>query len=132
MMRESWLTAAPESAGIARAIVREAAVEQGLDRTATWDLMLATSEAVANAVLHGEACSEHGGIRLRVDGADDGLWVEVCDCGFFRGRAGPAPENSTGGRGMVIMAAVTDGFELVPDRSGTRVRFGKRHVAAAA
>ena len=30
------------------------------------------------------------------------------------------------------MAAVTDGFELVPDRSGTRVRFGKRRVAAAA
>ena len=92
MMRESWLTAAPESAGIARGIVREAAVEQGLDRTAMWDLMLATSEAVANAVLHGEACSEHGGIRLRVHGSDDGLWVEVCDCGRFGGNGRPASE----------------------------------------
>ena len=131
-MRESWLTAAPESAGIARAIVREAAVEQGLDRMATWDLMLATSEAVANAVLHGEACLEHGGIRLRVDGSDDGLWVEVCDCGRFNGRGDPVTEQSIGGRGIGIMAAVTDGFELMPDHSGTRVRFGKRRVAAAA
>ena len=56
MKRESWLPAAPESAPLARAIVRDAAAEYGLDGETTWDLMLATSEAVANAVLHGASC----------------------------------------------------------------------------
>ena len=56
MLRETWLPAAPESAPVARSIVRDASTEHGLDGGAAWDLMLATSEAVANAVLHGTAC----------------------------------------------------------------------------
>ena len=132
MERESWLAAAPESASIARAIVREAAAEQGMDDSAVWDLMLATTEAVTNAVLHGQACDERSAIRLRIQGSEHGLFVEVCDCGRFLRRTGPRPLDSPGGRGIPLMSAVTDDFELTPDPGGTRVRFGKRVVAAAA
>ena len=132
MERESWLAAAPESASIARAIVREAAAEQGMDDSAVWDLMLATTEAVTNAVLHGQACDERSAIRLRIQGSKHGLFVEVCDCGRFLRRSGPRPLDSLGGRGIPLMSAVTDDFELTPAASGTRVRFGKRVVAAAA
>ena len=62
MKREAWLAAALESAATARAIVRDAAGEQGLDDRSIWDLMLATTEAVSNAVLHGQGCAETGTI----------------------------------------------------------------------
>jgi anti-sigma regulatory factor (Ser/Thr protein kinase) len=135
MMRESWLPAAPESAPLARAIVREAADELGLDGEIAWDLMLATTEAVANAVLHGTACDDCGhGILLRVQPWDDGtagLWIEVCDCGEFDGDAPAAAVDALHGRGIPIIEAVVDHFELVPDERLTRVRFGKRRELAA-
>ena len=132
MERESWLTAEPRSAAIARGIVREVAREHGLEDEAVWDLMLATTEAVANAVLHGSECAEDAAIRLRIRAGEDGVFVEVCDCGRFAGRAKPASRESLGGRGIPLMSAVTDDFELLPATAGTRVRFGKRGVAAAA
>jgi anti-sigma regulatory factor (Ser/Thr protein kinase) len=135
MKRESWLTAAPESAPIARAIVRDAAVEHGLGADATWDLELATTEAVANAILHGSAC-EYGngskGILLRVLPCHDGLCVEVCDCGQFDSERVPPTADATSGRGIRIMAAVVDQFAIVPHACQTRVRFGKRRDLAAA
>ena len=135
MKRESWLPAAPESAPLARAIVREAAVEHGLGGEATWDLALATTEAMANAILHGTACDHNGGkgILLRVLPWEEGLCVEVCDCGHFDSELPPPPSpEATSGRGITIIAAVVDHFELVPDPRRTRVRFGKRRDLAAA
>jgi anti-sigma regulatory factor (Ser/Thr protein kinase) len=134
MKRESWLPAAPESAPLARAIVREAAAEQSLDGEATWDLMLATTEAVANAIMHGSACDIDGGkgILLRLIPCHDGLCVEVCDCGQFDSELVPPAPDSTSGRGIPIIAAVVDQLAIVPDADQTRVRFGKRRVSAAA
>jgi anti-sigma regulatory factor (Ser/Thr protein kinase) len=131
MKRESWLAAAPESAATARAIVREAAGKRGLDDEAIWDLMLATTEAVSNAVMHGRGCADTDAIRLLIQTTEEGLYIEVCDCGRFTRRRAVS-EHSMRGRGIPIMCAVTDDFELVPETGGTRVRFGKRLVAAAA
>jgi anti-sigma regulatory factor (Ser/Thr protein kinase) len=131
MMRESWLPAAPESATRARALVRDAAVEQGLGDDGAWSLMLATSEAVSNAILHGAPCAD--GILLRLLPWNDGLCVEVCDCGEFDAAPlQPGPEDPHG-RGIPIIAAVVDHFEVVPDGPLTRVRFAKagRRLAAA-
>ena len=132
MKRESWLTAAPESAPIARALVRDAAAEYGLDGATTWDLMLATSEAVANAVLHGSACegAEHG-VLLIIEVDENSISIEVCDCGSFDAHLRPAAQDDIGGRGIPIIAAVADHFELVPEPFQTRVRFGKRLPVAA-
>lgn len=136
MKRESWLPAAPESARIARAIVREAAVEHGLDGNSSWALMLATSEAIANAIVHGSACDNgdkgDSGILLRVLPRKDGLYVEVCDCGEFQAELPPVPADATHGRGIPIITAVVDHFELVSDPCQTRVRFGKRRLLEAA
>jgi anti-sigma regulatory factor (Ser/Thr protein kinase) len=131
MMRESWLPAAPESATRARALVREAALEQGLGDDGAWSLTLATSEAVSNAILHGTACPN--GILLRVLPWNDGLCVEVCDCGEFEAAPLPPGPEAPHGRGIPIIAAVVDHFEVVPDGPLTRVRFAKagRRLAAA-
>ena len=133
MKRESWLRAAPESAPTARAIVREAAAEHGLDGESTWDLMLATSEAVANAILHGSSCGDpERGVLLIVEVDEDSISVEVRDCGSFDAHLRPATQDETHGRGIPIIAALADHFELLPEPSQTRVRFGKRLRAAAA
>jgi len=138
MERESWLPAAPESAPLARSIVRESATRSGLDGDAIWDLMLATTEAVANALEHGSPCGESEQILLRVLSCGEVLYVEVCDCGDDGGALaefdpedpGPANFESTAGRGLPIIAAVVDLMEIRPGAGETRVRFGKRVVAA--
>jgi anti-sigma regulatory factor (Ser/Thr protein kinase) len=130
MKRESWLPAVPESAPLARAIVREVASEEGLDGESSWDLMLATTEAISNAILHGAECDNGGkGILLRVLPGRDCIYVEVCDCGEFESHLPRPAADATHGRGIPIIAAVVDHFELIPDPCRTRVRFGKRREA---
>jgi anti-sigma regulatory factor (Ser/Thr protein kinase) len=134
MMRESWLPAEPESAPRARALVNEAAVERGLDGDGAWSLMLATTEAVSNAIVHGTPCSDgEKGILLRLLPWNGGLCVEVCDCGHFESAPRPPGPEDSHGRGMPIIAAVVDMFEVVPEGPLTRVRFAKagRRLAAA-
>lgn len=130
MRRESWLPAAPESAPQARALVRDAAGELRLDGTTTWDLMLATTEAVANAIEHGRPCDARG-IFLRVESQGDEICVEVQDCGgCFPISAPTRKPESQGGRGMPLIAAIMDRLEILPDTGRTRVRFEKRVAAA--
>jgi serine/threonine-protein kinase RsbW len=130
MKWESWLPAVPETAPVARALVREAATEYGIEGNGAWELMLATTEAVANAIQHGGACSRYGGaILLRIESSDEGLSVEVCDCGEFKVRPEPALD-ATRGRGIPLIAAVVDHLELRPDEEQTRVRFMKGPHAA--
>jgi serine/threonine-protein kinase RsbW len=125
-VRQAWLPATPEGAPRARAIVRDAAAELRLDNETTWELMLATTEAFANAVEHGSPC-DPSGVELRMEIHEGGLTVEVLDCGgcFHEDPRTSKPEGH-GGRGLRIMAAVTDHFEVVPDERTTRVRFEKR------
>jgi serine/threonine-protein kinase RsbW len=125
---ESWLPSAPASATEARALVRHAASELRLDGATTWELMLATTEAIANAVEHGEPCDRRG-IFLRLEAIDGSFEVEVRDCG------GCYPKDSRsskqqGGRGMSIIAAIMDRLEIVPSTGLTRVRFEKRVAVA--
>jgi anti-sigma regulatory factor (Ser/Thr protein kinase) len=112
---------------MARAIVRDATAGLGLDDGTTWQLMLATTEAVANAVEHGSP-GDPRGIQLRMELAGGCLHIEVADCGRFESTQTRKPEGH-GGRGITIMSAITDHLEVVPDRGRTRVRFEKRLAA---
>ena len=109
---------------MARAIVRDAAAALGLDDATTWQLMLATTEAFANAVEHGSPCDTRG-VQLRMDLARGRLCVEIADRGRFESPRTSKPKGQ-GGRGIPLIAAVTDGLQVVPDRGTTRVRFQKR------
>jgi anti-sigma regulatory factor (Ser/Thr protein kinase) len=137
--RESWLPATPESVATARATVLEAGSGlRGLDESALWELTLATSEAVANAIQHGEGCREpadscdpRGAILLVVESEAEGLFVEVSDCGRFSAGMQALDLDSVGGRGIPIIAAVVDHLELLPTPDRTRIRFGKRVAVAA-
>jgi serine/threonine-protein kinase RsbW len=132
---ETWLRAAPVSVSTARAIVTEAANVAGLNRDATCDLILATSEAVANAVQHGEAWPNDC-ILLVTEPSASGLRVEVSDCGRFDNALEPAPLDATGGRGIAIIAAVVDRLEVRNGDGQTVIGFERYaskpqgHVAA--
>ncbi len=130
MKWESWLPSAPASAPEARALVRDAACELRLDGSTTWELMLATTEAVANAIEHGEPCDPRG-ILLRVEAGDSTFEVEVSDCGgCFPEVPRSRKPDQQGGRGMPIIATIMDNLEVLRSTSTTRVRFEKRLVAA--
>jgi anti-sigma regulatory factor (Ser/Thr protein kinase) len=128
VMRQAWLPAAPEGAGQARAIVRDAARELGLDGETTWELALAATEAFANAVEHGAPCDPRG-ILMTMEVEDGRLGVEICDCGCFPATPQTAKRRDEGGRGMPIIAAIMDHLEVVPGSGTTRVRFQKQLAA---
>jgi anti-sigma regulatory factor (Ser/Thr protein kinase) len=130
MKRESWLPSVPASAPEARGLVRELASELRLDGSTTWDLMLATTEAVTNAIEHGRPCDPRG-IFVRLEALDGTIGIEVCDCGgCFPAETRSAKPADQGGRGMPIIAAIMDRLEILPDTGMTRVRFEKRLAAA--
>lgn len=126
---ESWLPSAPASATEARALVRDAASRMRLDGSTTWELMLATTEAMANAIEHGQPCDARG-IFLRVEALDGTFEVEVCDCGgCFPAESRSSKPDEQGGRGMPIIAAIMDSLEVLPSQGLTRIRFEKRLAA---
>jgi anti-sigma regulatory factor (Ser/Thr protein kinase) len=129
MKRETWLPATPASAGAARSIVREAAAKAGLEEEPTWDLMLATTEAVNNAVQHGKAWPNDC-VLFVTELYPGGLRVEVCDLGTFDSALEPAPLDATSGRGMQIIATLVDRLEVTNGQGHTVVRFEKRRARA--
>jgi serine/threonine-protein kinase RsbW len=124
---ETWLRAAPVSVSTARAIVSEAATVAGLNDDGTHDLILATSEAVANAVQHGEPWPNDC-ILLVTEPSGSGLRVEVSDCGRFDDTLEPAPLDATCGRGIAIIAAIVDRLE-VRNGDGQTVICFERHLS---
>ena len=129
MGREAWLPAEAASGAAARSLVSEAAADAGLDGGRTWDLMLATSEAFANAVQHGRPWPNEC-ILLRAEPSAKGVRVEVTDCGTFDSQLEPAALDATSGRGIQIIAAIVDRLEVQNGNGRTLVRFEKHNVGA--
>jgi serine/threonine-protein kinase RsbW len=127
--REMWLPATPASARLARSIVREAAAVVGLDAERTWDLTLAATEALANAVEHGEPWP-NGCVLFVTQPCPRGLRVEVCDLGSFDSTLEPAPLEATCGRGLRIVATLVDRLEITSEDECTVVRFEKHRNPA--
>jgi serine/threonine-protein kinase RsbW len=127
MTRETWLPATPAGARAARSIVREAAAEAGLEGEPAWDLMLATTEAVTNAVKHGRAWPNDC-ILFVTQPCPRGVCVQVCDLGTFESALEPASLEATSGRGIQIIAALVDRLEVRSGDGRTLVRFEKHRV----
>jgi anti-sigma regulatory factor (Ser/Thr protein kinase) len=130
MKRETWLPATPASVQAARSIVREAAAEAGLEGDLVWDLMLASTEAVSNAVRHGKPWPNDC-VLFATEPCPGGLRVEVCDLGSFDSALEPAPLEATSGRGVQIIAALVDRFEVRSEDGHTLVGFEKHRGLAS-
>jgi serine/threonine-protein kinase RsbW len=109
----------------ARDFAERAAADFGLDGDACYDVKLAMSEAVTNAIQHGSS-SQADPIRIAVAAEGPALVFEVHDTGRFRPRVMRRGELSESGRGLEFMRVLMDEVDLRPGDRGTLMRFAKR------
>jgi serine/threonine-protein kinase RsbW len=116
--------------GELRAAVERVAKECGLDRGERFDLKLAATEAVTNAL---KGSPENHTVEVTVAGHEDAVDVEVEDHGVFsRVRAAPhRGPDAESGRGIPIILALVDEVEFAQTSRGTRVRMSKRAAGPA-
>jgi anti-sigma regulatory factor (Ser/Thr protein kinase) len=108
----------------ARDFAERAAEEFGLDGAACYDVKLAMSEAVTNAIQHGSS-SPSDPIKIGIAAEGQALVFEVLDTGRFVPRVMRRGELSESGRGLEFMRVLMDEVDLRPGDSGTLMRFAK-------
>lgn len=113
--------------GRVRAMLRETADAVGMDAAQAYDLLVAVTEAIGNALVHGEADSENR-IDVRWGVEDDMLVVCVGDCGRYSAADTLEPERADHGRGIGVMRLLVDDMTIEARDDGTRVRLAKRLV----
>ena len=106
----------------ARDFAERAAADFGLDISACYDVKLAMSEAVTNAIQHGSS-SPDDPIRIFVLAEGAALVFEVIDTGRFVPRVMRRGELSESGRGLEFMRVLMDEVDLRPGDGGTLMRF---------
>ncbi len=111
----------------ARDFADRAAAEFGLDTDARYQVKLAMSEAVTNAIQHGSTSSSDE-IRIRVAAESGSLVFEVADTGRFRPRVTRRGELPESGRGLEFMRLLMDEVDLRAGHGGTLLRFSKRKL----
>ena len=105
------------------------AEEFGLSEDECFQIKLAMSEAVTNAIIHGSD-ADHDSVRIVAEQSNGLLSFEVAD----GGRDNPARDHrrlDEGGRGLELMAMVMDEVHLTRDGNGGLLRFSKRLADAA-
>jgi anti-sigma regulatory factor (Ser/Thr protein kinase) len=123
--REHSIRADLELLKEARDFAERAAADFGFDGSACYDVKLAMSEAVTNAIQHGSS-SPSDPIRILVLAEGPSLVFEVLDTGRFVPRVMRRGELSESGRGLEFMRVLMDEVDLRPGRGGTLMRFIKR------
>jgi anti-sigma regulatory factor (Ser/Thr protein kinase) len=109
----------------ARDFGERAAEDCGLGLEARYQVKLALSEAVTNAIQHGSSSTDSP-IRIYVSREAGSLVIEVVDTGRFVPRVrrhGDMPES---GRGLEFMRLMMDEVDVQPGLDGTRLRLVKR------
>jgi anti-sigma regulatory factor (Ser/Thr protein kinase) len=109
----------------ARDFAERVATEFGFDPAGRYQLKLAMSEAVTNAIQHGSS-SPQDQVQISAAGEGDVLAFYVQDTGRFVPRVqrrGDLPES---GRGLDFMRRLMDEVDLRPGDEGTLLRFSKR------
>jgi serine/threonine-protein kinase RsbW len=125
------LAAEPDAPRLVRHALRSWLRELSVPEDETQDLLLATSEAVANVVDHAYAIANTpseatvtADLRHHVDGTRRVI-ITVTDAGCWR----PAPrEKRVRGRGLQMMRACTDSVEIEATTADTQVIMTSRPV----
>ncbi|MEA2469130.1 MAG: hypothetical protein QOE38_128 [Thermoleophilaceae bacterium] len=108
----------------ARRFASDAAAHFGLDERECYDFQLATSEAVANAIEHGRACSD-GTIHLRVSERPRRLTLGVRDAGTFVPKPAEDDPLRDRGRGLLMISDLVDVVALSRVDGHTQVELSK-------
>jgi len=109
----------------ARSWADTAAEAFGFDEMVRYQIKMAVSEGVANAVEHGSS-SANDEIHLRAIGEGDSLAFYIRDSGNFIPRISPRGEMPERGRGLAFLGQLMDEVDIKPSAEGTELRFCKR------
>ena len=109
----------------ARDFAARAAADVGFPSDACYQVKLALSEAVTNAIQHGSR-SPSDPIRILISEEPGRLVFEVVDTGRFVPRVTRRGEMPESGRGLEFMRLMMDEVDLQPGQHGTRLRLVKR------
>jgi serine/threonine-protein kinase RsbW len=91
------------------------------------NMLVAVTEAVNNAIIHGNGCDPSKDVLLQVNITVDELVLVVCDQGQgFDPEAIPDPRSperllADGGRGVFLIRQLADSAEFHPSTTGTTV-----------
>jgi len=123
--RETTISIEPEYAQIAKArdVVAERAIRAGMSEADVWDLRVAVTEALANAIEHGP-CAADNLIHVRVAEEQGELRLDIAG-GGRRGDSPPAQRGPERGRGISIMSGTMDSMKLTHDRDRNLIRLAK-------
>jgi anti-sigma regulatory factor (Ser/Thr protein kinase) len=119
------LPAEPERVRDAREFADAAAAAFGFDDDARFEIRLAASEVVTNAIQHGSD-SPDDTIKFSVIEEGRVLHFHVVDGGRFLPRIESGDPLSDRGRGLTFLAHLMDDVCIESCRPGTMVRFSKR------
>lgn len=114
------------SVPMARRILSTTLQSAGVTEECRADILLALAEACANAVAHAQPADEYA-VTVLLD--DSECRIEVIDAGsgFDHGADRGVSLLDESGRGLHIIEALSDGFDLRPNSpSGTSLSFVKR------
>ena len=114
------VSAEPSSAGVIRQAMRRWFNEQGIAPEAAFPLLVATGEAISNAVEHAYGPSG-GQLQLDVSRAADEVTITVRDFGQWRPTRG-----TDRGRGFRLMEGMVDEVAVSHKQEGTEVRLRRR------
>jgi len=101
-----------------------AAADFGFEEEERFQVRLATSEAVTNAIMHGSA-GYGDAVELEAREERGALVFEVSDAGA----GAPAERLAEGGRGLELVALVMDEVQLERRGEGSVLRYAKRLAA---
>jgi anti-sigma regulatory factor (Ser/Thr protein kinase) len=119
------IDAKPESLAEAREWARRTAADAGLGEADCYQVKLAISEAVANAIQHG---SQSAGDSIRVSAFESAgsLVFEVRDNGTFVAPMSRATTEDESGRGLELVTLMMDEVHMTSTGEGSLLRFTKR------
>ncbi len=122
MVKELTIAADYDLLDEARELVHWTGRDLGFDEAAIWDIKVAATEALANAIEHGMA--DDGLIRLRLTPGDGELSLEISGGGSSERTS--APPDPRRGRGFALMSTLVDEVLFKRDGDDTLVRLTKR------
>jgi serine/threonine-protein kinase RsbW len=128
--REHQITADLGRVKEARDFAARVAGEFGFDADRRYEVKLAVSEAVTNAIQHGSS-SPRDRVRIVATEEAGALVFEVVDSGRFVPRVMRRGDMAESGRGLEFMRLMMDEVDLRTGLEGTRLRLSKRLDAAA-
>ncbi len=97
----------------------------GMDEPACFQIKLAMSEAVTNAIIHGSASAEDE-VEIEASEQADLLVFEVRDGATKPDDGLPFDRLAEGGRGLALLALMMDEVQLTRAEHGSVLRFAKR------